>query len=159
MGTLREATLSHQVVMATTQSNKPAQVTGGIASFFGSAKSDASTSKGVKASKVSKPAPNSGGLYSFFKPEKEVKGQRDNKEVTSVGDQRRKNDGTGSDSELRTKKKQRRSRKTSTITIDDTPDDIARPPVTTEHAQSNNSVALATATVILLDEVSEKCKF
>ena len=157
MSTLREATLSHQVVMAT-QSSKPAQVTGGIASFFGKCKSHAS--KEIKTSKASNPPPNSGGLYSFFKPEKEVKGQRDGKPAMSAGSQRdtsqkKKGSGASSSGKLQTKKKKRRrSQRNSPITIDDTPDDVSRPPVTTEHAQSNSSIALATATVILLDEVS-----
>ena len=150
MSTLREVTLSHQVVMAT--QSKPAQVTGRIANFFGRSKSG--PSKETKVCKGSNLPSNSGGLYSFFKPKNEAKKQGDSKptSTSSQGDtsQMMRSDGASSRAELETKKtkKRRKSQAKSVIAVED-----VSSPAPAEHTQSSNSVTLATATVILLDEV------
>ena len=139
---LREATLSHQVT-TTHPHNSGSTKSGDIASFFSKPTSSSSVPvpriTGEKKTTSAKPS----GICAFFKPKQSQKGGPESKDRDGENDE-------GS-VQLKAKRKKRQSRIDSTIIIGSSSEGELVAP--TEHAQSGASVALATATVILLEEV------
>ena len=140
---LREATLSHQVT-TTHPHNNGGTKSGNIASFFSKPTSSSSVpaSRIISEKKTTSAKPS--GICAFFKPKQSQKGGPKSKDRDGENDE-------GS-VQLKTTRKKRRSRIDSTIIIGSSSEGELVAP--TEHAQSGASVALATATVILLEEVN-----
>lgn len=135
LATLKEATLSHQVVME--------------ARGHGDRERKPEGEKKVAGSKAVCPSkPASGGLFSFFKPKQEKTKEADNSKGQAGGQSTSKTKLKG--------RGRRRSRNNSIVIVGDSSGEEA-PPTSTEHAQSSGSVSLATASVILLEEVRVSC--
>lgn len=137
LATLREATLSHRV---TTNPWK-------LGSDGVGATSERHKCGNEKKTAAAK-APPTGGICAFFKP---MKGG-DPSGLTELNKKVGVNKG-GNDVQSKAKRK-RKSKASSTIVIGSSSEgELGSTVASTEHAQSGASVTLATATVILLEEV------
>ena len=139
---LREATLSHQVATTHPHHNGGTK-SEPITSFFSKPVFSSSLPPRISSEKKTTSAKPS-GICAFFKPKQSQKGGPESKD---------RDEGSSKESvQLKVKRKKGRSGTDPTIIIGSSSEGELVAP--TEHAQSGASVALATATVILLEEVN-----
>ena len=140
---LREATLSHQVATTHPHHNGGTK-SEPITSFFSKPISSSSLPPPRISSEKKTTSAKPSGICAFFKPKQSQKGGPESKD---------RDEGSSKESvQLKVKRKKRRSGTDPTIIIGSSSEGELVAP--TEHAQSGASVALATATVILLEEVN-----
>ena len=139
---LREATLSHQVATTHPHHNGGTK-SGPITSFFSKPISSSSLPASRTSSEKKTTSAKPSGICAFFKPKQSQKGGPGSKD---------RDEESGKESvQLKVKRKKRHSGTPTIIIGSSSEGELVAP---TEHAQSGASVALATATVILLEEVN-----